>query len=346
MKSPSLKKENVYLEEKKKLYLEKSKGSFKNFSSQQNLAKKYSVRTKIISGPKENQVLKEKKVTFKFRAFIFPKPAKKPYFEVKLEPQEKFWKKIFQSEITYQLDSKFKKFEFFVRACLDDFCDPYYQKVTFFLNTSPYFENLKIVQVWRWSQIPVIELEIRNLKEGQRLNVSKFKVKGKKFYKEIGKAKELWRYGGKEKEVLVENYQRVYLIGTSSPLGSSFRLNKCFGYLKNSFKFFPDFYFLCPKPKLKEISFLSPLCQEFILNLRNCEIPNWQNFREIAIDKKCVTYLNQHFNYNGCVKDHYLDDDFLKNTWYLYLGKFSLNQLHDQIQIFDENKNLVTEFFY
>ena len=362
----SIEKEKFLLKEKerkeKSYYLEKSSPK-KEWSSPKSpeiktskkveikppLKETYILETKIISGPKENEILKETNlVKFEFEGKIISKKQIKKtiYFETKLEPQEKEWQKTYLNWRKIKLDPKIKKFKFLVRARTDEIIDNTPAQRNFFLDISPYFDKIKIESVWRWAEIPVIVLKVKNLEKNETINISGFKIKGKKFQKEIKKATKIWKQGAKEKEIFVKNYQKIYLIGDKSPLGKSFLLNKCMGYLKENFQFFPDFYTSCPKPKIEEISYLSETCQEFILNLGNCQIPNWQRNYEISRDSKCIDYLQNHFNYSSCLKNHQKDKDFFENVWYLYLGKFSLNKLHNKIELFDKNNKFISKYIY
>ena len=306
------------------------------------------VETKIISGPEEGEVLKETNiVTFEFEGkIISQKEIKKPIaFETKLEPQEKEWKTTYFSWRTLKLDPKIKEFRFLVRAKVGDKVDLTPEERTFFLDVSPYFGKIKIERVLK-GETPVIVLKPADLEENEKIKISGFKIKGKKFQKEIKNAVKIWKPGAKEEKVFLEKNQKAYLIGANSPLGKSFLLNKCMGYLKENYKFYPSFYTYCPKPEKEELASLSEECQEFILKLGNCEIPDWQGNFTISKDEKCVDFLEEHFNYGSCLKNHQKDEDFFKNIWYLYLGEFSLNRFHDQIEIYDENQKLVFKYIY
>jgi len=354
----SIEREKFILKEKerkeKSYYLEKNLPK-KEWSSPKSSEIKsppkenYLLKTKIISGPKENEVLKDTIfVKFEFEGKIISKKQIKKtiHFETKLEPQEKEWQKTYLNWRKIKLDPKIKKFKFLVRARTDKVIDKTPAQRIFFLDTSCYFDKIKIENVWRWSDVPVIVLRTKNLEKDEKINFTGLKIKGKKFQKEIKKATRIWKQGAKEEDVIAKNYQKIYLIGEKSPLGKSFLLNKCMGYLKENFQFFPNFYTRCPKPKIEEISHLSETCQEFILNLRNCEIPNWQKNYEISRDSKCVDYLQSHFNYSSCLKNHQKDKDFFEDAWYLYLGEFSLNKLHNKIELFDKNNKFISRYIY
>jgi len=190
----------------------------------------------------------------------------------------------------------------------------------------------------------IITLNIRPGKE--KINITGFKIKTRQGEFLIPQAVEKYQSLKNPKDIIISTSSYVYLIGAKSPLGENFRVNECFGCLKNSHNFYPAIFASCPKPKLEEISWLNPSCQDFILKLKNCQIPNYSNNLKIATDSNCIDYLNDNFNYAGCYNNHYQDENFLKNYWYIYTKSDILEPLHDIIYLYDKNGFLVTKYSY
>jgi len=196
---------------------------------------------------------------------------------------------------------------------------------------SPYYGKVKLSTIRaKTSYRPsLITLSVR-VYSGEKINMTGWKIKARKG------------------EIIIKENTKIYLINDSNPLGrnKNFCLNKCFGYIKNYNSFYPSFYAYCPKPKLEDVSHLNPYCQEYILRLSSCEIPNYSNNIKIATDSKCVSFLNNTFNYSSCFKQYSQDEDFLKNYWYVYVGTDIVEPLHDTIYLLDPNGLLVDKYMY
>lgn len=151
------------------------------------------------------------------------------------------------------------------------------------------------------------------------------------------------------KDIIIKDHVTVYLINDENPLGrnKNFRANKCFGYLRDKYTFSPSIYYgYCPKPKLEDVSHLQPECQEFILRLPSCQIPEYADNNKILFDMECRNYMDTIFSYRSCVKNHSEDNDFLKGYWYVYLSSNIVEELHDTIYLYDKNSLLVDKYLY
>lgn len=150
-------------------------------------------------------------------------------------------------------------------------------------------------------------------------------------------------------DIIIKDRITVYLINDENPLGrnKNFRPNKCFGYLRNKYTFYPSIYSsYCPKPKLEEISHLQPECQEFILRLPSCQIPEYANNNKILFDMECRNYIDTIFSYRSCIGNHSEDNDFFKNSWYVYFSSNIVEELHDTVYLYDRNRLLVDKYLY
>lgn len=185
-------------------------------------------------------------------------------------------------------------------------------------------------------------------KYGEKINMTGWKIKARKGEIIIPKGIEKYQSYRDSKDIILKDYAIIYIINDLNPLGKgkNFCLNKCFGYIKNYHKFYPSFYTYCPKPKLQDITELNPYCQEFILRLSNCEIPDYSNNMKISLDSQCTSYLRDNFNYSACFKKYSNDEDFLKNYWYIYVGTDIVHELHDTVYLYDQTGLLVDKHTY
>jgi len=138
---------------------------------------------------------------------------------------------------------------------------------------------------------------------------------------------------------------------------TSFLLNKCVGYLKDAdYVFRPQVSTDCSLPK-EEIGAKaqSGACVDFISRLRRCHIPKVTEDEEEGrlVDGKkigslCLAYLQEHFNYESCVKYHLRDSDFYTKEWRVFLNQnWPLwDQDDDTITLYDNLGKIVDVYEY
>jgi len=213
---------------------------------------------------------------------------------------------------------------------------------------SPYYKKIRISGFQKKTSYHPSLIRLRSYAfEDEEINITGWKIKTRHGEFKIPKGVEKYQSYMTEKDIIVDKHVYIYLIGENSPLKyQAFKTNKCFGYLKEYNEFYPSIYASCPKPKLEDISYLTPFCQEYILNLWGCKTPNYSSNLKIATDSACVKYINNNFNYSGCFKNYSQDEDFLKNYWYIYIKSDSIEPLHDTIYLYDRNNLLVDKYAY
>lgn len=146
------------------------------------------------------------------------------------------------------------------------------------------------------------------------------------------------------------NYVNIYL--SINPINKSFRLNKCMGYLQNTYIFNPPLPQNCPIPSHSDISYLSGQCQSYILSLRECEIPDEDSdsfYTSVGGSSReeveCRAFLDT-INQNGCFQKYHWDDDFLSNEWRVWVWQHILDSQHDKVLLFDKQGLLVDQYIY
>jgi|GEM_PF-600001 len=313
-----------------------------------------SVNTYIISGPEEGEVIDEtNKVTFEFKAKVSPKETEgKITFETKIKELDEDWKKTSSQKRTINLPSGPKEYTFWVRAKIKDVIDQTPAKRTFKINTSPYFDKVKIssVRAETSSRSSLITLTT-SLQEGEKINITGWRIRGREgsFMIPEGIEKYSPYYNPvPSKSIFIERGDIIYLSGGSNPLGRgrNFQINKCFGYLANYRDFPIPITKNCPKPTREEISHLNPCCQEFILRLGRCKIPEYSSNFRISRDSECVAYLNKNLNYGGCYRKYSKDEDFLGKNWHIYMNRDFIGKSLDTLYLRDQNGLLVDKYSY
>lgn len=142
-------------------------------------------------------------------------------------------------------------------------------------------------------------------------------------------------------DIILESNQSLTIYSGSSPIGSSYQLNKCMGYLNNYYTFSPKLPNECPKPLAQDIANLSGNCRDYIKTLPICAAPDTSNLK-ITQDSTCTTYLINTFNYASCAAIYRLYPDFLKNSWHAYLNRSNfMNNISDEIYLLDKGGGLI-----
>jgi len=123
-------------------------------------------------------------------------------------------------------------------------------------------------------------------------------------------------------DILINPGTNVLLISGQSPIGASFKENKCIGYFSNFQKFYPNLPQNCPTPSDDLSSFYpdyirDSACIDYVKNLPRCQI---ELSPPPTISGACQSFSIKYLNYNGCVDAHKNDSDFNGNTWRVYLG--------------------------
>lgn len=151
--------------------------------------------------------------------------------------------------------------------------------------------------------------------------------------------------------ILLKPGERAALISGRSPIGTSFRENKCTGYLSTFQPFYPALPQNCPVPSAElaqyygGYSIRDPKCIEYVNTLGRCQAAL---FPPRTLTSACKTFVNEHLNYNGCVRTHQTDPDFNGTTWHIYLGqnKHLWRDRYEVIKLLDDSGKTVDAFTY
>lgn len=142
------------------------------------------------------------------------------------------------------------------------------------------------------------------------------------------------------------NYVTVY--SAKGPIEKNFRLNKCIGYLNNTYSFNPKLPTSCPSFDRKEIITFSGACQNFLGRMGGCKEPTAaeKNMFTGPADTACRAFLDT-LNYGGCYRAHRSDKDFFSNEWRVWLNaEMFFDTEHDRLILYDKNGKVVNEYIY
>ncbi len=163
----------------------------------------------------------------------------------------------------------------------------------------------------------------------------------------IGKG--VYRYGFSRNEVedpiYVNPGDKIYVVSGKSPVGYSFQVNKCSGYLTQSNTFNPAIYTSCPPPNQGN---LPPIpikwrnaCYNYLESLPSCFMP--LNDLPEDVGPECIGYATTEISYNKCVENHQNDKDFYTKEWRVYLNRPEDTWLdrRELIKLLDINKKTI-----
>ncbi len=152
-------------------------------------------------------------------------------------------------------------------------------------------------------------------------------------------------------DIVLAPGETAILVSGQSPIGGSFRENKCIGYFSNFQTFSPPLPQNCPAPSDELASLYGTgyirdaACIDYVNSLSRCQVALTP---PPGASSACQTFLIQYLNYNGCVSAHRSDADFLGTTWRIYLGRTTAmwRATHELVRLVDKNGNTVDAFSY
>lgn len=131
--------------------------------------------------------------------------------------------------------------------------------------------------------------------------------------------------------------ERAYIITRRSPVGYSFKVNKCMGYLTQYQDFFPGISSNCPLlsdyPYPESPNAFTDQCLDFLDSVGSCQTVTNEDFPE-GLRQDCINFSLERTNYARCVADFSNTKDFLSNEWMVYLGRTE-NLWKDRREIID-----------
>lgn len=144
---------------------------------------------------------------------------------------------------------------------------------------------------------------------------------------------------------------RAIVISGRSPIGASFRENKCIGYYSTFQTFTPQLPLNCPTPKNELSTYYGPdyirdaACIDYVDRLSRCQVVLSP---PANVSGACQGFMVKYLNYNGCVDAHKGNADFMGDTWRIYLGRTTplWRAQREIVKLLDINGKTVDAFSY
>ncbi len=140
--------------------------------------------------------------------------------------------------------------------------------------------------------------------------------------------------------------EAIVTTGTS-PVGTSFRVNECSGYLEQLQRYTPPLQTQCPSPSgaQTQASQYGQACANYVSSLPFCTFPQTT---PSGISAQCAAYVQTNFSYNGCVGMHQNDANFASSNWRIYLdvARKLWGNTSDTIRLLDSQGEVVAVTSY
>lgn len=154
-----------------------------------------------------------------------------------------------------------------------------------------------------------------------------------------------------EENISLTGGDTMYVVTGASPIGTSFKVNKCSGYLAQFQTFYPHINSNCPVPSDEDLSgipntSINDACLRYIESFPSCRIEtgslpaNWSY--------ECTNFITNKINYPSCVNTHKNDNDFQSPEWRVYLRRnnFIWKKERDAIILYDAQGKVVDSMRY
>lgn len=153
-------------------------------------------------------------------------------------------------------------------------------------------------------------------------------------------------------DIVLQPGERALVESGQSPIGASFRENKCIGYFSQFQAFSPSLPQNCPSPDSElaanygDSYYVRDVgCIDYVQKLNRCQAVLSP---PVSVSGACQSFLVKYLNYNGCVDAHQNDTDFLGDTWRIYLGRTDsmFRTKAEVVKLLDKSGKTVDAFSY
>ena len=220
---------------------------------------------------------------------------------------------------------------------------------------SPYFLKIQVSSVspnrsQNISSYSTIRLGSYFSSNDKEINITNWRIKSNRHEIVIPKAIRIYNplVWESEKDIVLSGGNYVYIYSHKSVFNRNLRLNKCIGYLENTYNFIPSLPQNCPSIPRSEFNYLSGECQSYIFSLRGCKLPESSFYNTLPgtdAGNDCRAFLNT-ISHGSCFKKHRYDVDFLSNEWRVWIDMDILDLEHDRVLLYDKEGLLVDEYSY
>lgn len=150
-------------------------------------------------------------------------------------------------------------------------------------------------------------------------------------------------------DIFIGPNESVVVITGRSPIGTSFRLNKCTGYFSQYQNYYPSLRTDCPaistEPLPPAPNNINDACLDKIDSFPTCKT---FTSGEPGLTPECNNFLTKTTSYNYCVDNHKIDPNFYNKEWRVYLGRsdYLWKSRRESIELLDQNGKIIDSITY
>lgn len=154
-----------------------------------------------------------------------------------------------------------------------------------------------------------------------------------------------------EQDIYLAGGETMYLVTGLSPVGVSFLVNKCSGYMQQFQTFIPYLNNICPLPKNENLSSIprtvkNDSCFDYLEFMPSCKVQVEPLPNDLSYE--CKTFIQEKVNYSSCINTHKGDYDFSQKEWRAYLKRSDhvWKNSKETIVLYDEAGKIVDTLKY
>jgi len=155
-----------------------------------------------------------------------------------------------------------------------------------------------------------------------------------------------------QEDIYLKPGEKAVIVTGESPLGTSFKLNKCAGYFEQFHEFTPELDTECPllrdeEPPANLIN--NDQCLDYTDRMSSCQTVVSIPYKySLKLSSSCQDYVTQNANYKTCLEKHKDDSDFYLPEWRVYLDRSEelWKKKRETITLYDGKNNIIDSKSY
>lgn len=149
--------------------------------------------------------------------------------------------------------------------------------------------------------------------------------------------------------------ERAIIATRQSPVGVSFRVNRCSGFLNNTQDFEPPMNTLCIAPRdlvpptIDNLKLYGDSCVDFVDGIRRCTYVTGNEEGFELLSQTCRDRIQTRLTYNYCTNAHMNDSDFYQEQeWRIFLNQNTplWREKYEIIRLLDEQHRTIDVISY
>lgn len=154
-----------------------------------------------------------------------------------------------------------------------------------------------------------------------------------------------------QEDIYLKPGEKAVIATGLSPIGTSFKVNKCVGYFNQFHEFYPNLNTECPALKDEDLPInidSDDKCFNYIKTIPSCKMIISIPYKNSSLSSSCQDFVVRNANYKSCVEKHKDDLDFYSPEWRVYLGRSEdlWKKSRETINLYDEKNNIIDSASY